>query len=139
MLSWLKERHEFWWNHLLENMPHPGITTTAPKILYETRLSSVAARANTYWCKYNLHYLFNEGNDYDETIAHEVCHTFVNRVEVGMPQTGRTGSHNILWFYAYNVVCGIDRGATHSYDVKSSPMVEQVKEFLKLKEALKDR
>jgi hypothetical protein len=51
-------------------------------------------------CTYFLPYLLIEGAKYEETVAHEVCHSLTRRV---MPQAK---SHGDLFFYFLRVVCG---------------------------------
>jgi len=127
----IKERHAYWWNYLLENMKvPPTFCKTIPAIQLETKISRKAGQANSKECVYNLCYALQEGDNYDETICHEVCHTFTMRLY-------RNAGHGCLWHYVYNVVCNSERGRYHSYNQPvMTPEIETIKELLKLQKKI---
>jgi len=134
MINWVKERHEFWWNLLLERVYiHKNFDKRLPKIKWTTKVSSTAGQANRLMCNYNLNYVMQEQGKYDETICHEICHTFADRLIV------RSG-HRDLWRYLYNIVCGAERGRYHHYKiVTKETQPEEVKliaELLKVQKKL---
>ena len=110
-MKWLVERHEYWWNFLLEN-----VTVTSdfrreiPKLRISTRKSRVAGRGCSKYCEYNLNFIVQEQGHYDETVCHEICHAFAMRL---MPNT----EHGSFWYYLYNVVCKINRDRYHDYKI----------------------
>ena len=127
----IRERHEYWWNFLLEKIYVPAAyDRSMPRIKLTTRKSSTAGRACTLWCEYNLTYALQEGDKYDETICHEVCHTFANRLY-------RNEGHGTFWRYAFNVICDSGRGQYHHYQRPvETPELVAIKELLKLQKKL---
>lgn len=127
----VKERHEYWWDYLLERVWVPEtFGRDAPKIEFSTKLGRVAGKAGTSRCEYNLNYALQEGDKYDETICHEICHVFAKRL---LPHS----SHDSLWYYLYNVVCDSNRSQYNSYSsiVRKDDRTEEmkaVKELLRL-------
>ena len=133
----IKTRHEYWWDYLLSQAVVPdGFDRTVPKIKFSTKLTRVAGKAGTSRCEYNLNYALQEGDAYDETVCHEICHTFAKRI---YPWS----SHGALWHYFYNVVCTSKRGRYHSYksivhkDDRTETM-KAMKELLKLQKRIAD-
>ena len=127
----IRERHEYWWNFLIEKVYVPAMyDRSIPGIKLSTRSSRVAGQANRLWCEYNLGYALQEGDKFDETICHEVCHTFTMRLY-------RNEGHGNFWRYVYQVVCDSGRGRYHSYQrpVKT-PEIEAIKELLRLQKKL---
>jgi len=139
-ISYVVERHKFWWEFLLEHCAVPnGFDTRLPKIEWFDSRSDTAAFAGYYDCKYNLRYVLSELEEYDTTVCHEICHTFTKRVVYKNSFIPRKKDHHgQLWSYFYNVVCGAERGRYHNY--KRPEMTEEVKalrEVLRLKEKIK--
>ena len=127
----VKERHAYWWNFLLERVWVPeDFNREIPEVRLTTRLSRTAGRANCVWAEYNLNFVLQEGDKYDETICHEVCHCFANRLV-------RWTKHGSLWAYIYNEVCAATRGRYHSYSkpVKTEA-VEAIKEMMRLQKKI---
>ena len=127
----IRERHEYWWNFLLEKVYVPAMyDREAPGIKLSTRSSRSAGRANHSWCEYNLNYALQEGDKFDETICHEVCHTFTLRFY-------RNEGHGNFWRYVYQVICDSGRGQYHHYQQPiETPELEAIKELLKLQKKL---
>lgn len=108
--TWIKQRHEYWWHALLNKVYVPSnFDQSIPAVRYAARSSRCAAWANAHWCKYNVAYWLQEGPAYDHTVAHEVCHTFADRL------VAYRTDHGALWDYLYRVVLGFDHGRYHSY------------------------
>ena len=135
MITWVKGRHEYWWNILLDRVYVPKqFNRTMPKIKFTTRPSKVAGRACNNWCEYNLNYVLQEQGTYDDTICHEVCHTFAERL---IPGT----KHYNLWAYLYNIVCSANRGRYHDYKIvnrkNQAEEIKKIEELLKMQVVLK--
>jgi len=128
----IKERHEYWWNFLIEKCSVPTtFDKRTPAIKLSTRNSKTAGRACTAWCEYNLTYALQEGDKYDETVCHEVCHAFTNRI------FHRREAHYSLWEYVYKVICDSGRDQYHSYQRPvETPELEAIKKLLKLQKKL---
>lgn len=129
------KRHKYWWDYLLSQAVVPeNFDRSVPGIELVTRLSRKAGKADTKRCEYNLNYACQEGDTYDETICHEICHVFALRIYPWV-------THGALWHYFYNVVCESKRGKYHSYraitrkDDRTEEM-KQIKELLKLQKKL---
>lgn len=139
MIDFVIERHEFWWNYLLENAKYPeNFNRKLPVIKWNDRKSGTAGWANYAYCKYNLHYVLSEGENYDDTIAHELCHVFDRRL-MAVVKTIRPvrDGHGGLWAYLYNVVCKVERGKYHSYDApKVDEQIKQLRKLRKLQQRL---
>ena len=70
--------------------------------------------------------------DFDETIAHEVCHTFERRMRRANPNIIRDkGGHGAMFFYLYQVILGIDRNEYHHYG--KCILTNEVKAMRKIK------
>ena len=110
LLAWTKERHEFWWQHLLDNMKYPdNFDMSIPELEFTYNKSNCAGTASYVGCTYNFNYLSEFKEDFDSTIAHEICHVFVSRLQAFCLHIQRVkGGHGPLWFYTYNVVCGFN-------------------------------
>ena len=88
----IKKRHRYWWYYLLERVWAPdNFDRVFPGIEFSTRLTRFAAKANSTRCEYNINYALQENDKYDETICHEVCHTFAKRL---LPHP----THESLWY-----------------------------------------
>ena len=127
----IRERHEYWWNFLLEKVYVPeAYDREVPVIKLSTQSSRTAGRACIMWCEYNLGYALQEDDKFDETICHEVCHAFANRLY-------RNEGHGNFWRYCYQVICDSGRGRYHSYQrpVKT-PEIEAIKKLLTLQKKL---
>ena len=134
-LEWLKERHRYWWDFLLEKHPDldPELSTCVPEAKLKIRTSNVAGRANNYRCSYNLNYLYtNSRESFDETICHEVCHAFQRRVYKDY------NPHGPVWKKLFNGMCNQSRGKYHSYnDVHThSHRHQQIKKLFYLRKAI---
>lgn len=131
----VKTRHEYWWNYLLSQAAVPDdFDRTIPKIEFSTKLGRVAGKAGTSRCEYNLNYALQEGDAYDDTVCHEVCHVFAKRI---YPWS----RHDSLWHYLYNVVCESRRGRYHSYKSivrkeDRTPGMKAMKEMLRLQKKI---
>lgn len=131
----IEERHEYWWNFLLERMSvWDNFNRELPKIKFVIHTTKAAARANEKECTYNLNYAIQEGDEYDETVCHEICHSFTMRL---FPWC----KHGLLWRYAFNVVCRSKRGEHHEYreitHKKDRPKeIEVIQELLKLQKKI---
>lgn len=129
----IPERHEYWWNYLLDHVYVPeNFERELPLFEYVTRISRVAGTASSRSVRYNLNYVLQEGAKYDETVCHEICHVFANRLVPGT-------KHGSLWYYLFNVVCKVERGQHHSYsrptpETKNNSKV--LKKLIKLQEEL---
>lgn len=90
-IQWAKERTEFWIKFYRERFPSLNIPTV--RILFSNKLRTTAGLAYTRQCviKYSTHFLMNEGDVFDRTIAHEVAHIVVDNI-YGIGQ-----KHNYLW------------------------------------------
>lgn len=109
--TWIAQRHHYWWNFLLQSQQllPANFDQTLPAIRYTAKPSRAADWATSSWCEYNLAYWFQEGNKYDGTICHEVCHAFAGRLLYSKQ------GHSDLWRYFYEVACGMKRGRYHDY------------------------
>lgn len=97
---WICMRHHDWWEFLIHKLPLPGnFDIREPEVKFHYTRSRWAGRANGAWCKYALPWAFSERENYDGTIAHELCHTFSKRA------SGFNANHGAFWFYLIRVVC----------------------------------
>ena len=117
ILQWAKDRHEFWWKHLLENAKYPEkFDITVPTLEFTYNKSGCAGTGSYDGCAYNANYLIEFKEDFDSTIAHEICHVFISRLRVYSLHIKRMkGGHCPLFFYIFNVVCGVQHYKYHSY------------------------
>lgn len=109
--TWIAQRHSHWWRYLIDSqrfLPNEFNRST-PVIRYVAKPARAAGWATASYCEYNIAYWLQEGDKYDETICHEVCHSFTMRL---LP---RTANHGDLWRYLYNAVCGFKRNRYHNY------------------------
>lgn len=134
IFQFIEGRHAYWWLHLLNNVKVPdNFDKTPPRIEYDfTFKKRHIASAWNHKCKYNLHHaIFRRKMDkaqFDNIIAHEVCHSFAGRLYPGE-------KHNNLWKYLVQVVCGFNKEeakqpAPHLNN--PLPEVDTLKQFLKL-------
>lgn len=128
----IKARHEYWWNYLLERLPVPDdFDRTLPGIELTTKLSRTAGWAYRNRCVYNLNYAVQKDVEYDETVCHEICHVFVDRIP-----TGKYKGHTSLWYYLYNVVCQSQRDKFHSYRPITLEQTRLMRKLLKTQEKI---
>ena len=126
VLKWVESQHTYWWEYLFVNVfTPPEFDIIVPDVKFTYRISRVAGRANSTWCQYNIPYALQEGENYDETICHEVCHVFAKRLCKNWNE-----KHGSLWYYLYQVVCGFDRGAKHTYrrPNPNNPLLKKLQE-----------
>ena len=137
--NWARGRHEFWWKYLLQNMrcAH-GMKVDTPTIEFSFKKSGYAGTAGYEGCTYNTNYLIEAKENFDSTIAHEICHVFVARLQWHSRNIQRVkGGHGPLWFYTFNVVCGFDKQKYHSYGApKLTEEAKLLKKYKKLQELL---
>jgi len=129
----VQERHKYWWNYLLDHVYVPeNFNRELPPFEYVTRISRVAGTASMIKVTYNLNYVVQEGDSYDDTVCHEICHVFADRL---IPRT----KHGTLWHYLFNVVCKAERGRYHNYSrptLETKNNVKALKKLIKLQEEL---
>lgn len=128
----VKERHEYWWNPLLTRMWVPlEFCIIPPEIKFVNRNSRTAGRAWASTCEYNLNYIIQENNKYNETICHEICHSFAKRL------ISDSSWHGDLWTYLYVKVCGQCRSQYHNYQRPvETPEIKAIKELLRLQKKI---
>ena len=133
LMQWVEQRHAYWWDTLCHDVKTPvGTDLDRPECRFNDKVSSFAGKANTTWCEYNLNYVFMMREQFDETIAHEVCHTFVNRVRKVNSNLFRVnGGHGPLFFYLYNVILEVNRNECHHYP--KCILTDEVKAIRKIK------
>ena len=133
LMDWARSRHEYWWRQLCNNVHVPeGTDLVTPRCDFTDKVSNIAGKANSTWCSYNLNYLFKVKEGFDSTFAHEVCHTFINRMRAKNPNITRiNGGHCPLFFYLFNVVLMQNRNEYHSYG--KCFLTDEVKAMRKIK------
>ena len=135
MIPYIKERHEYWWNYLLERVWVPeNFKSAIPETRFVTKKSRIAGSASSMYCEYNLLYAMEQGEEFDETICHEICHTFAKRIKLHE-------GHGSFWEYLYQVVCGVKRGKYHYYKKPNEDTIaaaKAIRKLLKLKAQMKD-
>jgi predicted SprT family Zn-dependent metalloprotease len=110
-MMWIEERHEFWWRKLVGMHEGSKGFLILPEIRYYARKSRTAAFAKKFSCTYNINFAFSVGEkEYDETICHEVCHSF-------LMQTGKDDGHGFNWRLLM-LRCGFSGDRCHKYDLE---------------------
>lgn len=132
---WIRVRHFDWWNFLLHAVPLPNnFDITTPDIKFHYLRSKWAGRANGKWCKYSVPHALVARKKYDSTIAHEVCHSFANRL------VGFNTKHGALWHYLFQTVCEFTDEPVYwndgSVEIKHVNLAKKLREIDKLKEQL---
>lgn len=131
-LDEVKVRHEYWWNHLLNNVQRPaGFNDVMPSFKLEPSTKNWAGWANEHRCVYNLMYVTTTGDEFDDTICHEVCHVFARRMQRFFKMKRKTGWHDAFWAYCFNVICSVPRGQYHDY-VRTNKDIENARTLKKL-------
>jgi hypothetical protein len=133
--DWIRIRHYDWWNFLINEIPTPeNFDERLPDCIFMYHKSRYAGRANCTYCKYSIPWALSEQENYDKTIAHEICHTFAKRI------TGYSAKHGPFWNYLINVVCGFkNMSECNSYKWPTQSIFNKAKklrQILKLKEQI---
>lgn len=116
--KWIRERH-FYWCLRIEEYGRTAHGEPFQCVLNAIRPTleldgNVRAWAGEFHrrervCKYAVLYAFKIGDEFDETIAHEVCHAYQRSFLKDCK------SHGELFYYLLRVVCGFhDAKRTHS-------------------------
>lgn len=103
---WAIERVEYWWNKL--NLGYKSNLNPIPTVKFDNaKMTAGRAYSGQYLISLSNHFLHNESN-YDQTIAHEVCHIFVDRFYI------KRCNHGYEWQMAmYNI--GLKANRCHDY------------------------
>ena len=132
LVQWIEERHAYWWMRLMGEVKL--LAGPMPDCQFQARKAKWAGRAYSRQrlCIYNLSYATSTTREeYDKTIAHEVCHIAAYCL---MPDHG---SHGDLWQYLFNVVLDFRRGRYHNYDRaaanRAHPLAKKIEKAWKLK------
>jgi hypothetical protein len=128
--KWIRERHEHWCNVLAAFADEHGHATTRPKCEVVLNAAKWAGRYRTKnnTCYYSLPYAMVEGAHYDETIAHECCHSYQRFFAVD--HNGKTKWHGDFFLFLLRYVCGFKKAGF--YHTTSVAKVKKVAKLLKL-------
>ncbi len=114
-ITWAEDRHNFWCEHMekyIDALPgHAPYHYARPVPEFKNTAARWAGQYQTKRnrCKYALPYIFMLKNEYDETIAHEVCHAYQKIV---YPDSAW---HGEMFHYMLRVICGFSGAkSTHT-------------------------
>lgn len=136
IFHYIKQRHEYWWEHLLANVQVPdNFDRRCPMIEYDFLFT--ARNIATSWkhkCRYRLHHALNHMRNsphaFDNVIAHEVCHSFASRIY-------RNEKHGNFWLYLVQVVCGFTDEGRYQKECQhlreALPEIDALKAYIELK------
>jgi predicted SprT family Zn-dependent metalloprotease len=136
-VAYVTERHNYWWNHLLQNTPGANTIAdkTPPTIRWAFHKSRTHACANHLYCKYNLNYVILRKDDYDSTIAHELCHSLARRMRLNDGPQG----HGTFWQYLHKHICGFSGERFYKGEVRCTEVLPSVKAIKTLIATLEKR
>jgi len=108
--GWIEFRH-WHWCAVLEKFTRehaPKVKTRRPDCSIVCRRSRASGRYRPFdGCRYYLQYAMIEGDEYDETIAHEVAHHYQDYFKVLDDGSLRhCEPHGELFFFLLRYVCG---------------------------------
>jgi len=128
--DWAAKRHRHWCHRLQTIGEVLEMEFTPPKCEFSTRTSK---SAGVYFpkerkCRYYLAYIILAGKKYDETIAHEIAHSFVYQTKI------RAACHGDLFRFVVHRMCGFgNHKCTHDL---STHKAKKLSKLLRLMEKM---
>ena len=136
LIDQIYSRHLYWHQYLQSFASQWNIVVPVPEASYDPRWHKWAGiyYPRSHRIRYVLPYVITETlAGYDETIAHEMCHAFQDRI-IPMPELASgsvikcmcTEKHGEFFHFLLKNVCGFARGKHHRYDIRKAKKVEEV-------------
>lgn len=111
----VREWHAYWCDHLENFAACFGVKHQRPKIFFRCNGTKIAGtfRPGNNTCYYSVPYVIACGNEYYETVAHEVCHSYQYAL---MP---KCKPHGDFFLFLMRQVCKFPKHVhRHNFDVR---------------------